>query len=186
MRRCRDGRERERVARRWPELHDARALAEADGERRWEVEARLLAGQGDDEIAGHTGLSAGVVGLFASLFFHVRARLGASSWVLSRAIWRNHTLSTSMPDVGVVWRSVAYFGRPLVLEIMLSATLNRPLPAWVREGPYEADPGYGERLRTRARLLAQLLMLPPGARLSDLVRLQVAAEVADEQIAAGT
>ena len=44
---CRNDRDRRRVANRWPDLDEARCLAENDGPRRWEVEARILAGQND-------------------------------------------------------------------------------------------------------------------------------------------
>jgi hypothetical protein len=172
LRRCRDDRDREKVVRRWPELHAARLLAEAGGEHRWEIESRLLADQSDDEIAERTGLTAGAIGRFETLFFNVRARLAACDWVLTRAIWCGHSLSISMPDLGVVWKSVAYFGGPMVLEVMLSATLDRPFPASIDQGMHGVDPGHAERLRMRARLLAEVMMLPADASLGDLTRLQ--------------
>jgi hypothetical protein len=101
---------------------------------------------------------------------------------LSRAIWGGHTLSMTMPDMGVVWKSVGYFGGPLVLEVMLAATLGRPLPAWAAQGAAAGDTTYGERLLLRARLLADALMLPADTGLPDLVRLhQVLQELQAER-----
>jgi hypothetical protein len=163
--------DRERVAQRWPDLHRARLLAEAGGPPAWEVQSWLLAGQGDEQVAGLCGLPARVVAAYEALFFNVRARLSARDWVLSRAIWGGHPLSMTMPDLGVVLRSIGYFGGPLVLEVMLAATLGRPQPAWVAQEAPAGDTTYGERLLLRARLLADALMLPADVGLPDLVRL---------------
>jgi hypothetical protein len=77
----------------------------------------------------------------------------------------------TMPDLGVVLRSIGYFAGPLVLEVMMAATLGRPLPAWVAQDAPAGDTTYGERLLLRARLLADALMLPADTGLPDLVRL---------------
>jgi hypothetical protein len=179
---CHDDRDRERVARRWPDLHLARRLAEGEGPAAWELQSWLLAGEGDEQVAGHCGLPTRAVAAYEALFFNVRPRLSARDWVLSRAIWGGHTLSLTMPDLGVVLRSIGYFAGPLVLEVVLAATLDRPLPAWVALGAPAGDSTYGERLLLRARLLADALMLPADTGLPDLVRLhQVLQELRAER-----
>jgi hypothetical protein len=168
---CHEDRDRGRVAWHWSDLHLARLLAEAGGPPAWEVQSWLLAGQGDEQVAGLCGLPARVVAAYEALFFYVRPRLSARDWILNRAIWAGHTLSLTMPDLGVVLRSIGYFSGPLVLEVVLAATLGRPLPAWVAQGAPAGDTTYGERLLLRARLLADALMLPADTGLPDLVRL---------------
>src|SRR5262245_56926215 len=48
---CHGTRECEVVRRRWPAISAANQLVEVGGERLWEVQARVLAGQSDAEIA---------------------------------------------------------------------------------------------------------------------------------------
>src|SRR5436305_2834151 len=63
-------------------LHGACRLRSADDPRpRWEVEARLLAGQGADGVAARTGVPADAVGAYGAVFYDVGGRLGQSDWV---------------------------------------------------------------------------------------------------------
>ena len=87
-RRSEDG--RRKVIEAAPEVHAAFELASTGpffGPRR-EVEARLLAGQDDRTIADRCGLTPEAVGAFADLFFDVRPRLSARSYILHVAIGR--------------------------------------------------------------------------------------------------
>lgn len=58
-------------------LDRAFQIYRSDDLLRWEVEARVLAGQTDEELGRCCDLDPGVVGLFAMLFFDVRDRLAA-------------------------------------------------------------------------------------------------------------
>mgnify|MGYP001063825108 CR=1 FL=1 len=171
LRRCPDGDGPERIKRRWPDLHMCHCLAEDPGPRLWEVQARVLAGQGDDEVARCCGLSVRAAGLFEALFFAVRDRLGARDWVTLRAVWGGRGPGLPMPDPGVVLRSAGYHGGPLVLEVVLAETLDRPLPARLLEGAHPADPTYEERLRLRARILVAAQTLSADVGLRPLLRL---------------
>jgi len=61
----------------WAALHAAHRLSTEDGPQRWEVQARLLAGQADPEIACRCAVPADTVCWFEALFFCVRDRLPA-------------------------------------------------------------------------------------------------------------
>jgi len=50
------------------------------------IQARLLAGQSDEEIAKKQALQPPVVGLYARLFFDVRDRLEATDWIMRQAV----------------------------------------------------------------------------------------------------
>ena len=56
-----------RLARLDPEVLGAFLLARSSARRRWELEARILAGQGDDEIAGRLGVGEGAVAAYEAL-----------------------------------------------------------------------------------------------------------------------
>lgn len=99
------------------------ALAEAhrlrlgdDRPRRWEVEARLLAGGDDAEVARRCGLSVDAVTGFAAAFFDVRPRLGHPTYIQHQAIGAPHDAAES--PVGGVWRGLGYHGGPLAVDFM--------------------------------------------------------------------
>ena len=127
---------------------EAVALRDAGGPARAEVEARLLAGQTDAEIAARCGLSPGAVGWFEAAVFHVRDRLAARDWVVGRVI------GTSFPpgDPGPVLRYFGYHGGPGLLDVALAVLSGRPLPPEVTAA-FAADPAYEDR---RLRFLVEL------------------------------
>src|SRR5262245_56016614 len=64
------GRRRPRHARAFPDLHAACRLHEHGGALRLELQARLLAAQPREEIAGHTGVPREVIDAYQATFFH--------------------------------------------------------------------------------------------------------------------
>lgn len=105
-----------------PELYLAHDVAfAADGERlRYEVEARILAGQSDTDIAHEVCGLAGMVDWYEKLFFNVRDRLRNRGYIVSRVIcpsitepnWENLTLDLTGKFFG-------YFAGPTVLDVIL-------------------------------------------------------------------
>ena len=57
-------------------LDQAFRVYREDGPLRWELEARVLAGQSDDEIGSHFDLHPHVIACYEGLFYDVRSRLG--------------------------------------------------------------------------------------------------------------
>lgn len=124
-----------------------------------EIQARILAAQDDHAIAFRCGLTPEVVYWFEALFFNVRDRLKAHDWIALRAIRLN--LLEAMP-VETAWKHFAYIGGPIVLEIILAVTQNKPFPAEVR-AIFQGDPQAAEaRLRLTARGAITALTMPAG------------------------
>lgn len=83
---------------------------------RWHVEALLLAGEGDDSVAGRCRIPAEVVAAYAEVFFDVRTRLGRTSYVLHQAI----NVNQDRPEyaVGRAMKTLGYCGGPFVVDFM--------------------------------------------------------------------
>jgi hypothetical protein len=169
--RAQDGRRRDAVRARWPDLAAADRLAVEGGPRNWEVQARILARQSDAEVAARCDLTSGAVGRYESLFFAVRDRLAAGDWVHVNAIRPGPGPWGTFHDLGQVWRTLGYHGGVWVLDLVVAVTAGRPLPDWARGGPGADAAGREERLRLRCGLLVDALMLPADADPFKLFRL---------------
>ncbi|MFO0953993.1 MAG: hypothetical protein U0835_23130 [Isosphaeraceae bacterium] len=153
----------EKVRESFPVIAAAHEVARGDGRLCWEVEARLLAGQDDDEVALACGLGHGVVGWFQALFFRVRGRLHAHDWVLCQAVGRPTRFGEDAPaDAGRVWRGAGYYGGPLVVDLLADVADGRPLRRW--SGAFSGqDPATAEAaLRVKVRRMFDLGLDPPG------------------------
>jgi hypothetical protein len=79
---CRDDKDRKQLIREVPDLVEAHSVfTAAEPLRRWELEARLLAGQSDQAIALQMGLSPAGVAAYHSMYFEVRPHLTASLYI---------------------------------------------------------------------------------------------------------
>jgi hypothetical protein len=137
----------------------------------WEVQARVLAGQTDAEVAMACGLTPGAVGRFEVLFFAVREKLRAADYIGRMAVRPGSRSWAVCGDLGEVWRSLGYHGGPLVLDVIVAATTGRPLPPWVAAREGAGNVGLGERLRLVARMVVDAMLLPPEADPTVLLRL---------------
>jgi hypothetical protein len=73
----------------YPNLAAAHQMHLGEPLVRWEVEARLLAGQGDESIAARCDISASVVQTYHDVFYDVRSALKADMYILCEVIgWR--------------------------------------------------------------------------------------------------
>ncbi len=100
----------------WHTIRTAWQLARTDGPSRWAVEAMILAGQSDAQIAVAEQLTDVVVDCYTHLFFDVRQRLRYHAYILSQVLdvdapWTGR-------DVGRVWGWFAYIGGPVVLQAL--------------------------------------------------------------------
>jgi hypothetical protein len=152
---CRTDQEREQLGRQWPVLDAARRLATGDKLLRWEVEARILAGQSDEEIASLCGQAPETIRWYEAVFFQVRDRLVRSrDWIMFRAVGGGPWNSFSGEQPAVVWRYAGYTGGVPLLEVFISASTERPMPEWVR-AEFADNRAYGE---ARFRLLCKLVI----------------------------
>ena len=103
-------------------LHRAHRIYAENGETRWELEARLLAGQSDREISRRVGLPRGMIALYHDSFCTCRDRLSASDCILTTFIGRGPVVGFAPGDLGGVWRWIAYFGGVHMLDAVIAAT----------------------------------------------------------------
>ncbi len=150
-----------------------------DGDRptRWHVEALLLAGEGDDSIAGRCGIPADVVAAYADVFFDVRARLAQRSYILHQAINVNHDRPEH--EVGRAWKLLGYGGGPLVVDFLAEGAGR--MDDWGMIGPAAPQ---GRHARLRRMVVAALTLdfdAASARRLDPLIR---SLEEADERASA--
>ena len=69
-----------------PDVDAAHGVWDGAWALRHEVEARLLAAQDDDAIAARCGITPGAVAAYARLFYDVRPRLHARSYILHNVV----------------------------------------------------------------------------------------------------
>jgi hypothetical protein len=116
---CADGIPSAHVDRNFPDLCRAHRLHSNNGTAKLTVEARLLAGQAVAEVARLTGLTPGAVAAYEALFFNVLDHLHVRDWIFAHALGAGTPDRTTPPDRGVVLKTFAYSGGPLVLEAVL-------------------------------------------------------------------
>jgi hypothetical protein len=118
-----------RLVRIHPEVLGAYLLHHGEARRRWEVEARLLAGQSDEEIAGRLGVSAEVIGAYEALFYAIRDRLRSSGWVAANVFGVRLYEGFDSSDVELLWKILAYRGGPMTLDALINNDQEKRAPA---------------------------------------------------------
>lgn len=104
------------------ELHTAGGLAE------WELRARLLSGQDDQQIAERCGLTPETVGWYFKLFFDVRDKLQAPGYIMSHVIGYGPWSGFPNDQVGRFWGWMGWAGGPQVLDVLIDTfhAVRRP------------------------------------------------------------
>jgi hypothetical protein len=161
--RCSSDLQREPVARAHPALAQAHWLYQgASITQRGEVEARLLAGQHDESIAGRCSLSTEEVQLFHDLFFDVRSRLRTYAYILNVAIGPKYHQGLRCDDYDVILKVAGYTLGPLGIDALLAYWADPPV--WpvslaLLDGPaLEAL-----QAKLRVQVWIQVLTLPANA-----------------------
>jgi hypothetical protein len=163
LKRARTATAKRRVAHDWPDLSAAHRLRSADAPR-WEVEARILAGQDDATIAARCCLSPEAVRFYHDAFYDVRPKLRARDWITIRAIDPE-----GQGGLPAVLRKLAYHGGPFVVEVVLAVTRGEPLPDWAVSAASD-DRAYAEaRLRKHTNLLIAAMLAKTPAELLDVI-----------------
>jgi hypothetical protein len=109
-----------RLARLDPAVYGAfHVRSSVESRKRRELEARVLAGQSTCEIAARLDLTADVVEAYERLYFDVRDRLGAASYIMAVVI--GHTLHDgfAVGDIDTVLKVYAYGYGPNVLDVLI-------------------------------------------------------------------
>ena len=124
------------------ESPDSMALAHSlyaeNGPRRWEIEARLLAGVSVAEIDSRINLSADQVQWYAATFFDVIGQLNAHDWIWLYAV-RVGPFAPAKLSEGDIWRTVAVSGGRAVLDILIADYLGLPEPAYENRAEMAED-----------------------------------------------
>ena len=102
-----------RLALREPDVFFALKLAQEDTLRPLEIKARVLARQSDRAIAREVGLPVGVVEVFVGLYFDVRERLHAQSWIATQVVGFD---LRRPPSAESLFLMAAYHRGPSVVE----------------------------------------------------------------------
>jgi hypothetical protein len=122
LRRCRTAEDRQRLYEAETGLYEAKAFwDQGDGPARWELEARLLTTESWETVASKVGLTPLGVEYIEKLYFHVRDKFEATSWISHKAV-RVWTIPPEAPEfLGAYWRMLAFNAGPLVLDAVVRA-----------------------------------------------------------------
>jgi hypothetical protein len=112
-----------------------------DREWRTIVQARLLTGDDDAEIANYGGTLPDTIHLYEQLFFNVRDRLDNKDWIVKtvlgtatqRASNRYDTMTDHQRDS--LYKLFGYFGGPIILNTVISGFASRDLPTQSKHVP---------------------------------------------------
>lgn len=159
--RCQTPRQRRNLAGRFPDIDQAEQLSRAPMLVRAIVEARILSQQASVEIASACQLPVATVDAFERLFFSVRGRLQARTWVHLAALRPMSCDVTPTEQVTGFVREMGYRGGPVVLE----ATL-RSLGELLREDSASGQSHSEDSLTRRIRRLFLARTAPMSAPLA--------------------
>jgi hypothetical protein len=113
-----------------PELMLAFELYQSRDCLRWELEARLLAGQSDLNIAASTTIAPAIAAMYEQAFFAVRSRLAAADYIMDGVIGYTPFQGFDEGDLRGLWAYFGYAAGPRMLELVMAVSRGRPLPAW--------------------------------------------------------
>jgi hypothetical protein len=186
LQRCRNDAARQRLFRSYPALAQVHLFAQDTTRmQRAELEARLLANESDEYIAGRCNLSPAAVHQYHELYFEVRPYLQAQCYITNMAIGPkvHHGLTPNDHNVllklagytqgtGAVDRLLAYVADPPVWPAALTqlddpalATFRERLltQAWILSLTMPADASTAAKLLAIRSLLAQAGVLGKGS-----------------------
>ena len=83
---------------------------------KWEVEARLIAGQTDQEIAHRLSTSTDVVRFYEAWFYNIRDRLDNHSYIFQRLIYPIVEVVDGKPSREAVWKFFAFCGGSGIID----------------------------------------------------------------------
>lgn len=118
----------------YPEAYYAYLISNSgDKEMQAILQARILAGQTDREIAKELGTIPGAIDFYERVFFNVRDRLNSRSWIMRQvigpvALRTGDATETLDPHrQGICWQLFGYFGGSEALDFLLFG-MNHLLP----------------------------------------------------------
>jgi hypothetical protein len=153
--RCHQEADRQQLADDFPALAEAHGVHVGEPLRRFELEARLLAGQGDADIAARCGITAAGVGAYHSTFFECRPHLHADSYVVNVLIGPRAHCGLQPSDQEQLLKLAGFaLGGPAVDEMLDFFAHPPAVPACFDGLDLDALRRLAGRLRTRLLVLA--------------------------------
>lgn len=139
-------------------------LISIDSDPEWKsiLQAKILAGLDDAELAGDIGTLPETVELYEKLFFNVRDRLRDHTYIVKTVLGVtsrrdggfNDTFNDSRRDL--CYKLFAYFGGPIVLDIVVSGFSNAPIPNSRQKAEQWLDQAMKTAVRRRSSMAAQV------------------------------
>lgn len=102
--------------------------AEEKNPTRWAIEARVLAGESNAQIAYKLGTTEDVVGAYVNVFFDVREKMQHMDYVLNVILSDAVTRGLQERHYDLLWKMLGYQGGEHVLDAVLSRFVNIAKP----------------------------------------------------------
>lgn len=163
--RCCMDRDRAQLEQEWPAFLAARRLTQAEELLRWEVQARILARQTDEEVAAQCELTPQTVHWFEAVFFCVRDRLDARDWIAARVIGPGLWRGFAPEEMGQLWAYFGYNAGPLALDVIIAASPTK------RNQDGRAAQQFPASVMRSAELAIAAMMIPANASFRQLAEL---------------
>jgi hypothetical protein len=95
---------------------------------RWSIEARVLAGETDEQIADRLGTDPGVVNAYVNVFFDVRGKLKHTDYVVNVIMAEAVTRGLQERQYDLLWKLMGYHGGTIALDAVMNkfAPVGRP------------------------------------------------------------
>lgn len=170
LERCRDDAAHLRLAQREPDLFGAHAIYAGTSLAQHELRARVLAGETPQQIADRLATNLDVIEAFESLFFDVRPRLQARSYIVHAVLGPALHTGFGPRDFRILWPWFGFVGGSLALDAVIEMTGGAQQPQQLGElsAFFKADAEAGlarsiavaiRTLPTTARTQTRLLQL---------------------------
>jgi hypothetical protein len=148
---------------RYPDITQA-VLTHATGNEngratRWDLEARLLADNATfEDISERLCISVGAITWYERLFYNVRDRLKAMSWVAHHALGAKIHMGLGDQDYGLVWKILGYCGGMLMVDDVVTVMSRELLTDPTMTEKYYSDAA--RAVAIRQALMAALTLRP--------------------------
>lgn len=95
---------------------------------RWAIEARILAGESDQEIADKLGTEPAVIDAYANTFFDVREKLKNTDYVVNVVMADAVTRGLQERHYDLLWKLLGFRGGQHVLDAAINRGIDIPRP----------------------------------------------------------
>src|ERR1700733_714102 len=99
-----------------------------DHPMRWSIEARILAGESDREIARRIGCSEEIIQIYEALFFNVRDKLNPKDYIFNVVLKDAVLRGLREREKDLLWKLVAYTGGSYMLDAVINPLVT---PRWI-------------------------------------------------------